>query len=149
MSTIAIRLSATLAALALGSAVGASVLVSGEGPRWIADICTSRGSVPANETQFLAENAAAMTKMMKAMAVKPTGNVDVDFVAMMIPHHQGAIDMASAVLRYGSNARVKRIAQEIIITQQQEIEVMRLAVGQPLSLKSATRSSPRLSYDSH
>jgi Domain of unknown function (DUF305) len=144
-----IRLSSTLVALALSSVMGSSVLVSGEGPGWIGDICTSRGSAPANETQFLTENTTAMAKMMKDMAVKPTGNIDADFVAMMIPHHQGAIDMAIAVLQYGSNPRVKRIAQEIIITQQQEIEVMRLAVGQPLSVPSATRPSPRLSYESH
>jgi uncharacterized protein (DUF305 family) len=47
---------------------------------------------------------------------------------MMIPHHQGAIDMALAELRYGRNERLKRLAQEIIIEQQQEIAVMRLAL---------------------
>ena len=77
----------------------------------------------------LAENVAAMKTMMNAMHVKSTGNVDLDFVTMMVPHHQGAIDMAMAVLRHGRNERVKRIAQEIIITQQQEIAAMRLAVG--------------------
>jgi uncharacterized protein (DUF305 family) len=50
----------------------------------------------ASEKLFLAENNAAMDKMMAGMAVKPTGDVDVDFAAMMIPHHQGAIDMALA-----------------------------------------------------
>jgi uncharacterized protein (DUF305 family) len=48
------------------------------------------------ERPFLAENAAAMTKMMNDMTIKPTGNIDRDFVAMMVPHHQGAIDMAQA-----------------------------------------------------
>ena len=66
------------------------------------------------------------------MAVRPTGDVDADFVAMMVPHHQGAIDMAVAVLRYGRNAQIRRLAQEIIVTQQEEIATMRLAVGQPL-----------------
>jgi hypothetical protein len=73
-----------------------------------------------------------MKKMMTGMAVKPSGNVDADFVAMVVPHHQGAIDMAIAVLRYGRNAQVRRRAQEIIVTQQQEIAAMRLAVGEPL-----------------
>jgi len=50
---------------------------------------------------------------------------------MMIPHHQGAIDMALAMLRYGRNEQLKRIAQEIIVEQQQEIDAMRLAVGLP------------------
>ena len=87
----------------------------------------------AVETPFLAENDAAMKKMMADMAVEPTGDVDRDFVAMMAPHHQGAIDMAQALLRHGSNEQLKRLAQEIIVTQQQEIAVMRLAVGDPPS----------------
>ena len=84
------------------------------------------------ETLFLAENNAAVTKMMAAMDVKPSGDVDADFVATMVPHHQGAIDMAQALLRYGRNEQLRRIAQEIIVTQQEEIAAMRLAVGQPL-----------------
>ena len=64
--------------------------------------------------------------------VKPTGDVDVDFSAMMIPHHQGAIEMAEAELRWGCNEQLRRIAQEIIVDQQQEIAAMRLALGQPL-----------------
>ena len=81
------------------------------------------------EDEFLAENDAAMMKMMVDMDVDPTGDVDADFVATMIPHHQGAIDMARAQLRYGANEQVRRIAQEIIVTQQDEIAAMRLAVG--------------------
>jgi len=85
------------------------------------------------EALFLAENEAAMAKMMAAMNVKPSGDVDADFVATMVPHHQGAIDMAQAQLRYGRNERLRRIAQEIIVTQQEEIAAMRLAVDQPLA----------------
>ncbi|MBB3442388.1 hypothetical protein FHT93_002242 [Rhizobium sp. BK379] len=73
-----------------------------------------------------------MAKMMNDMAVRPTGDVNRDFVEMMIPHHQGAIDMAQTYLRYGSNEQLKRIAQEIIVDQQQEIAAMRLALGDPL-----------------
>jgi hypothetical protein len=51
---------------------------------------------------------------------------------MMNPHHQGAIDMAFVVLRDGRNPQARRRAQEIIVTQQQEIDVMRLTVGEPL-----------------
>jgi uncharacterized protein (DUF305 family) len=93
------------------------------------------------EAPFLAENNAAMTKMMDGMAVTPTGDVDRDFVAMMAPHHQGAIDMALAFLRHGHNERLKRLAQEIIVTQQQEIAAMRLAIGEPLppSMPSPTQ----------
>lgn len=89
-------------------------------------------AVRAQEAPFLAENEAAMTRMMNAMAIRPTGDVDRDFAAMMIAHHQGAIDMARALLRYGRNEQLRRIAQEIIVTQQQEIAAMRLALGEPL-----------------
>ncbi len=75
---------------------------------------------------------AAMDRMMTDMHVPATGNVDRDFVNMMIPHHQGAIDMAVAELRYGTDPNLKRIAQEIIVDQQQEIAAMRLAMGDPL-----------------
>jgi uncharacterized protein (DUF305 family) len=84
------------------------------------------------EAAYLAENDAAMNRMMADMEVKPTGNVDRDFVAMMTPHHQGAIDMALAVLKYGKNEQLRRIAQEIIVDQQQEIAAMKLAIGDPL-----------------
>jgi len=95
------------------------------------------------EALFLAENNAAMAKMMAAMDVKPSGDVDADFVAMMVPHHQGAIDMAQAQLRYGRNEQLRRIAQEIIVTQQEEIAAMRRAVGEPLppSLPAPTAPS--------
>lgn len=86
----------------------------------------------ADEAPFLAENSIAMDRMMADMNVKPTGDVDVDFAAMMIPHHQGAIDMALAELRHGRNEQLRRIAQEIIVEQQQEIIAMRLALGQSL-----------------
>ena len=83
------------------------------------------------EAPFLKENEAAMAKMMAAMAVTPSGDVDKDFVATMVPHHQGAIEMAQAELRYGHNEQLRRIAQEIIVEQTQEIAVMRLAIGAP------------------
>jgi uncharacterized protein (DUF305 family) len=94
------------------------------------------------EAPFLAENDAAMDKMMKDMAIKPSGDVDRDFVAMMVPHHQGAIDMAQALLRYGHNEQLRRLAQEIIVTQQQEIAAMRLAVGEPLPASAPAPDQP-------
>jgi len=95
------------------------------------------------EMEYLAENNTAMNKMMSGMVIKPTGDVDRDFVAMMTPHHQGAIDMAQAVLRNGRNEQIRRLAQEIIVTQQQEIATMRLAVSDPLppSVPSPTQVS--------
>jgi hypothetical protein len=67
------------------------------------------------------------------MAVKPSGDIDHDFVAMMTPHHQGAIDMAVLQLRYGKNEQLRRIAQEIIVDQMQEIAAMKLAIGEQVS----------------
>jgi len=95
------------------------------------------------ETPYLKENDAAMNKMMSDMVIKPTGDVDRDFVAMMTPHHQGAIEMAKAVLRSGRNEQIRRLAQEVIVTQQQEIAAMRLAIGDPLppSVPSPTQIS--------
>jgi hypothetical protein len=97
-----------------------------------------------SEKSFLDENEAAMTKMMNDMAAKPTGDIDRDFVAMMTPHHQGAIDMAVIELRYGKNEQLKRIAQEIIVDQMQEIAAMQLAIGERVSTISPvpTQSLP-------
>ena len=64
------------------------------------------------------------------MQIQPSGNADADFVAMMVPHHQGAIDMARAELLYGQNETLRRMAQEIVVTQQQEIVAMQQALGQ-------------------
>ena len=93
---------------------------------------TADNAALATETPFLDGNDAAMNRMMSGMTIKPSGDVDKDFVDMMVPHHQGAIDMAALELRYGHNAKLKALAQEIVVTQQQEIAAMRLAVGEPL-----------------
>jgi hypothetical protein len=94
------------------------------------------------EQPFLSENAAAMDKMMADMTIKPTGDIDRDFVAMMVPHHRGAVDMAKAELKYGHNEQLRRLAQEIIVTQQQEITAMRLAVGEALPPSVASPTQP-------
>ncbi|PSJ64092.1 DUF305 domain-containing protein [Mesorhizobium soli] len=121
---------------ALFAAVGA-VAACSEQPRlltdYIAAICSSSSTSPSTEEDpFLQQNAGAMKKMMTGMSVQPSGDIDRDFVEMMVPHHQGAIEMAQAELRYGHNERLKRMAQEIIVTQQQEIAAMRLALDEPL-----------------
>jgi uncharacterized protein (DUF305 family) len=95
------------------------------------------------ETPFIDSMNTSMNKMMDGMNVKTTGNVDRDFVAMMVPHHRGAIDMAVAELRYGHNAQLARLAQEIIVTQQQEIAAMRLAVGERLPPSVASPDQPK------
>ena len=66
-----------------------------------------------------------MARMHRAMAASPTADPDRDFAAMMIPHHQGAVEMAEAELRFGKDERLRRLAQGIIVEQRQEIAVMR------------------------
>lgn len=95
--------------------------------KMISELCAHGPEAP-----FLAETQAAMDRMMHDMNIEPSGDVDRDFSAMMIPHHQGAIEMAQAELRHGRNEQLRRIAQEIIVEQQQEIAAMRLALGQRL-----------------
>ena len=128
----------------LGAAVfGARLLVAFAAPALAFAVFAHEAHPPpqqaatSDESAFLAENEAAMTRMMSAMEAKPTGDIDRDFVAMMAPHHQGAIDMAIIELRYGKNEQLRRLAQEIIVSQTQEIVAMKLAIG-----KQVTASVP-------
>lgn len=75
---------------------------------------------------------------MNAMNGRPSGDVDKDFVDSMVPHHEGAIEMSEAELRYGHNEQLRRIAQEIIVMQHQEIAAMRLAIGESLPPQAPT-----------
>ena len=65
--------------------------------------------------------------MNREMLAKPTGDVDHDFVDVMIAHHQGAIDVARAELRYGHNSELRQLAQKIVDSRKQEIAIMRHA----------------------
>ena len=134
----------------LGAAVfGARLLVAFAAPPLAFAVFAHEAHPPAQqaatpeESAFLAENETAMTRMMNAMEVKPAGDIDRDFVAMMAPHHQGAIDMAVLELRYGKNEQLRRIAQEIIVSQMQEIAAMKLAIGEqvPPSAPAPTQTS--------
>jgi len=73
----------------------------------------------------------AMARMDAGMSIAPSGDADRDFARMMIPHHQGAVDMALVELRFGHDERLRRLAQGIIVEQRQEIEVMRAALRDP------------------
>jgi uncharacterized protein (DUF305 family) len=126
--------------IATATALAATLPKTPSLAEYIAAICSAayRSSSP-EEAPFLSENVKAMTTMLVGMEIKPSGDVDDDFAAMMIPHHQGAIDMARAELRFGRNEQLRRIAQEIIVEQQQEIAAMRLAPGQATT---STRRNP-------
>ncbi|RKE85999.1 hypothetical protein DFO46_2803 [Rhizobium sp. AG855] len=67
----------------------------------------------------------ANEKMHKDMAVPLTGNADVDFVRGMIPHHQGAIDMAKIVLEHGKDPEIRKLAEGVIKAQEGEIAMMK------------------------
>ncbi|MGC1779664.1 MAG: DUF305 domain-containing protein [Xanthobacteraceae bacterium] len=126
---------ALLGTTVLGAAIGmtASAEKSQSLGDYIASICASHyRDASGDEAAFLADNISTMSKMMVDMGITPSGDIDRDFVAMMVPHHQGAIEMAQAELRYGNNEILRRMAQEIIVTQQQEIAAMRLALGETL-----------------
>ena len=69
--------------------------------------------------------AASMKAMMNNMNVKPTGKPDRDFVLMMIPHHQGAIDMAKVELLYGADPELRQLATDIVAAQEKEIAQMK------------------------
>ena len=145
-----------VAAIAVGAVTATAYLtVDTASPQslaaYVSAICAkSFGSASPAEAPYLAENVSAMTKMIIEMGITPSGDVDTDFVAMMVPHHQGAIEMAQAELRYGRNEPLRRMAQEIIVTQLQEITAMRLSLGQPLppSISSHDQIPPTAMRDS-
>jgi uncharacterized protein (DUF305 family) len=92
----------------------------------------ARGATDGNHSDLhthshWSELTASMDKMhMEMAAIKPSGNCDIDFVRLMLPHHQAAIDMAKTQLLYGEDPQLRRLAQEIITDQQSEIELMEL-----------------------
>lgn len=106
---------------------------------WMTDAAAGSMSHHANAPAMHQQFDAGMQRMMEAMHAAPvTGNADVDFAAMMLPHHQGAIDMARHELQFGTDPAMRRLAQEIIVTQQSEIELMRKRAGE-LAGKGPTR----------
>jgi uncharacterized protein (DUF305 family) len=82
------------------------------------------GNPPTDDANW-SELIASMDKMHMAMtAIARSGNSDIDFVRLMLPHHQAAIDMAKTQLLYGKDPQMRRLAQEIITDQQLEMQLM-------------------------
>ena len=88
-----------------------------------ATICALRSN--ALESDFYSEMSSVNARMHQGMEIVPSGSADRDFVRMMIPHHQAAIEMALVQLKFGRDERLRRIAQSIIVEQGQEIAYMR------------------------
>ena len=102
----------------------------------------SHTSVSTPESKW-SELVGSMHVMHAAMAsVRPSGDNDADFVRLMLPHHQAAIDMAKTQLAYGQDAQMRRLAQEIITDQQSEIELMQLWLRQREAKSSPVTHSP-------
>ena len=81
--------------------------------------------MPADASAASKAYAEANAKMHKDMTMTFTGDADKDFIAGMLPHHQGAVDMAKIVLQYGKDPEVKKLAEAVIKAQNEEIAWMK------------------------
>ena len=80
-------------------------------------------------SDFEKEMEAGMRHMMHGMHVPYSGIPDVDFLAMMIPHHEGAVEMARLALVHGRDPATRRLAEDIIASQTVEIAAMKNRLG--------------------
>ena len=83
------------------------------------------GVASASDTPATRAYKQANDRMHRDMAIRFSGDADRDFVAGMIAHHQGAIDMAKVLLQHGKDAEIRKLAEEIIAAQEKEIVQMR------------------------
>jgi uncharacterized protein (DUF305 family) len=87
------------------------------------------GAADSAGQTFYSEMNAVNARMHADMKVSPGDDIDRDFMRMMIPHHQGAIDMARLLLKYGRDEKLKHLAQSIIVEEKQEIAYMRVLLN--------------------
>jgi uncharacterized protein (DUF305 family) len=124
-----------VAAFATGVGETRSVAETGLNQGSVFAMCS--GPADSYEPSFYSEMAKLSVDMHNAMDVAPSGDIDRDFARMMIPHHQGAIDMALVLLKYGRDQKLKRLAQSILVEQGQEIAYMRSLLEAPRNHTSA------------
>ena len=103
----------------------------------------SHRAAPATENSlFATQMNDAMARMHRDMTMPSSGDPDQDFAAMMIPHHQGAVDMARIELQSGKDPVLRRLAQGIIVEQLQEIDVMRRQLKNSAPICSSQLETP-------
>ena len=118
------RISGFTAALLFAAGVGAGCLVQGYAVAQQSHTGHTMAA-PADKGSAAEAFAKINADMHAAMNIKPTGDADVDFVKGMIPHHEGAVAMARVVLQHGKDPVVRRLAEEIISSQETEITLMK------------------------
>jgi uncharacterized protein (DUF305 family) len=82
------------------------------------------GAASPNEAPSTKAYRDAMMKMDQGMSITYSGDADKDFVMGMVPHHQGAVDMAKVELQYGKDPQLRKLARDIVAAQQKEIAFM-------------------------
>ena len=92
------------------------------------------------EQQFLFANDLAISNMSRKMLISPTGDIDQDFVSIMIPQRQAAIDVAHAELKYGHDEKLRQLAQSIVEGSEREITTMRLGSRDTASTAQSTEN---------
>jgi len=127
--------------LATSLSVMATSFALAQDPKHDPEVHTARDM---DEQQFLFDSDLAMSNTNRSSLTTPTGDIDRDFADVMEPHHQGAIDMARAEIRYGRNDKLRQLAHRIVSRQERDISVLQNAppaiIGSiPSSSDHATR----------
>ena len=116
----------------------------------VAVVILAIGSMAAIAAELSAGSKAleaANAAMHEAMAVEMTGDVDIDFMRTMIPHHQGAVEMAKIVIENGKDPEVRKLAEEIIEAQETEIGIMKAWLEK--NSTAAAEEKPAMDHGAH
>jgi uncharacterized protein (DUF305 family) len=123
MPRLNLTLSITLAAFVVAVALGFAVPITAETVDH-SKMDMSAPELTGDETPATLAYMAANATMHTDMAIEYTGNADVDFIKSMIPHHQGAVEMAKIALANGTDPEVRKLAEAVIAAQEAEIKWM-------------------------
>ena len=101
------------------------------------------------KSEAVKEYKAGMQKMHRDMNITYSGDADIDFAKGMTPHHQGAVDMAETVLKYGKDPEIRKLAKWIIYTQEQEIQYMTQWLNRRNEVPGAGNTAPAAGGHAH